>query len=132
MIIKGIGKATYEDGLSINTRFNFSLDQKNLFNRPKLLIEATSYKRSNLSSLSDLPFFPWSIIGRTTKKIEFTSEGLALISRGPELKTGRMSLTFAPNIVRIGKEDEDFDYIEFYYPNVIIGFDELIMNTLVD
>lgn len=122
----GIGNLIYKNEYNLESKISFIWDENNLAKKYKLEVHAISNDSSLIYKLHEIPFFPWGMTGRTTSGKEFSGEGLALVSKGEKINTGidEVALCFTCNVVNIGIKEGDFDYIEFFFPNIFIVFDK--------
>lgn len=127
MRFTGKGTFTYNNDNNIKARLRLIWDEKTLINKPWITIQAKSKDLSLYDIIYDkqYPFFPWNIIGKTSTGLEVYGEGLALVSRNLDPNKMELTLSFPSNLLTFGSKKEDFDFVEFYFPNILFQFNEI-------
>ncbi|GEM_PF-4258000 len=126
MQFSGTGTFSHEAKVNIDANLEFIWEPSKLGRKDMLEISATTNDRALISKYFTLPSFPWSLSGITKEGFKIVGSGLAIRSSGESFSEEiELSLGFRCNYLQFGNENIEFDYIDFYLPNIFIAFDEM-------
>ncbi|KRF22526.1 hypothetical protein [Paenibacillus sp. Soil787] len=125
-MINGLGTFDYKNGeKKIEAEFYFDWSPKALSRRSLLQIEAVKNETNIFQeNFMTLPNHSWELITKTKDNRQFIAQNLFLKSVSESEDKNGISYIFGCSSIEIGDRNEQFEYIEFYFPNVFIGFDE--------
>jgi len=117
----GLGTFKFREQISFDNDFSVNVDLFNL-TKKKGLVSTTFNGVATMDR--DLPFYPWTLDGDLTDGRKISAKGLSLtsVAEGFNKKDVYRTLELSFTELEIGQMDE-FSLVEFYIPNLTIGFD---------
>lgn len=123
MNVQGNGIFNHSDNYQFESNFMIELDLIKVGERNRTHLSSEINDLSVVKKLYNLPFYPWTLEGKTSQGENVSAYGMALVTRGESIdKDIKINLGFNYNELMIGNQT-NYTKVEYFIPNMIIGFD---------